>query len=270
MRNKIKQGVTPLIKYNLDYFSSTGIVYSFALDGTETDSASFTADLIKPLTHGMATFTPTAGNALMRENNRTFTISDYFGGLIDVNNDKYCEGFESTYANIEYPITGRIGVDEMVVTFIELTLFDALSPKQDVTAPKPAGAAAPIAMVDTLNFTTTVNAGLTSKVMFNPIGKNLQIMDAMLPLSAMRVDRHQVIIGLALAGPYTPPGTTTLARIQAVGRWNSWSAPFQTSNNPHLIISNPPNATTGEAVALEAVNNQILRFEVPKSLIVIP
>src|SRR6202030_1732411 len=53
------------IQHNLAYFGSTGIVYSFTLDGTETNGATFAADVIRPLTHGLFTLTPSAGNTLM-------------------------------------------------------------------------------------------------------------------------------------------------------------------------------------------------------------
>ena len=270
LRRRVKLGVSPLVAYNLNYFSTTGIVYSFTLDATENNNASFTADVIKPLAHGTATFTPTAGNALTRENIRTFTITDSFGGLIDVKNDQYCNEIGPSEPNYEYPITGRVGVDEMVTTFIELTLRDALSPKTDAAAPRPASAP-PIAMVDTLNFTTTLNIGVTSKVTFTPAGTNLQLMDAMLPLSSMRTDKHQVIIGMALSQVYAPPGTTLAAkRFLWAASTAAGANNFTRSTNPRLILATPNANVTGESIALEAVNNQILRFEVPKSLVVVP
>jgi hypothetical protein len=268
LRIRVKQGVSKLVAYNLGYFANTGIVYSFSLDGTETNGATFTADVIKPLAHGTATLTPSLGNTLVRENIRAFTISDNFAGLIDVRNDEYCAQFPVADPNYEFPIVGRVGVDEIVTTFIELTVFDALSPKQDPAAPAPT-TASPIAMVDTLNFTTTITAGITPKVTFTPVGTGLQFMDAMLPVTNMRVDKHQVIIGLALAKPYTPPGMIAADAELAKARWKLSYAPFVASNNPQLIIATS-TADTGEGIALQAVNNQILRFEVPKSLIVVP
>jgi hypothetical protein len=272
LRKRLAQLKPPnKILYNLSYFGTTGIVYSFTLDGTETESASFTADVIRPLTHGLATLTPSAGNSLMRENIRTFTISDSFDTLLDPKNDNYCNAIGPSYPNYEYPIAGRVGVDEMVTTFIELTLRDALSPKQDA-AGAPPNTPPPIAMVDTLNFTTSLSAGLGGKVTFTPVGKKWQLMDASLPLSAMRVDKHQVIIGLALAKPYIPFGTSPFARTAMLARWSSWaSVAGAAGNNPQLIMANPVQPSeSGEAIALQAVNNQILRFELPKPLVVVP
>jgi hypothetical protein len=270
MRKRNSQGVSPPIKYNLDYFSLTGIAYSFTLNGTETESASFTANVIKPLAQGTATFTPTAGNSLSRQNIRTFTITDSFGGLIGTKYDEYCDGIGPSYPNVEYPLVGRVGIDEMVTTFIDLARLDALSGTANPYGSAPSSNV-PNAMVDSLTFTTTLMAGITPQVAFNPMGQDLQLMNATLPLTASRMDTHGVIIGLGLAGPYTPPGMDPVLRAQTIRRWNSWRAPgFVVGNNPHLIIANPPQSNTGEAVALEAVNNQILRFEVPRSLIVVP
>lgn len=264
---------------NLNYFNNTGIVYSFSLDGTAMDSASVSADLIQPLTLGLggsATLSPSASNALTRENNRTFTISDNFGKLVAPANDNYCSANGSSSPDYEYPIVGRVGVDEMVKTFIELTLRDLLAPKQDATAVPPApNTPAPIAMVDTLTFTTTLSAGLTTKVAFTPgTGHNWHLMDAMLPLTVSRMDKHQVIIGLALAGNLTPPGTIVGAygamRVQAALA----SAPVLQAkvNNPQLIFATPStsNGQTGEEAALQAVNAQILRYELPKAFLVAP
>src|SRR5262249_1953846 len=72
------------------YFGGTGIVYSFALDMTETDNFQFNADIIKPLTHGLFTLNPSAGDTLIRENLRAFTITDNFKDLVQKVDDTYC------------------------------------------------------------------------------------------------------------------------------------------------------------------------------------
>lgn len=264
-------------KYFLDYFSRTGIVYSFALDGTESGAATFSGDIVRPLLTSTTTLTPTVGDTLSREDIRAFTISDNFAELLSPELRKHCNEMFATLPgpNYQYPIAGRIGIDEIVHTFIELT-FNGLGVPQDpgkgtvktVDAPS---ASAPIAMVDTVNFTTTVTAGVTAKAVFSPPGTNWRLANASLPLSASRVDKHQVIIGLALSELPQPPGTVVATGTPRSSRRPMEFAAFITSaNTPRVVAARPQRSDTGEATALTAVNQQILRFEVPKSLIVSP
>jgi hypothetical protein len=99
--------LSPAIKSNPAYFDTTGIVYSYSLDGTETNGLTFNFDIIKPLTHpGTFTHTPSAGNTWMRDNVRTFTISDSFGKLIAPVNDDYFD-FPQLGVDIEGSVSMR-------------------------------------------------------------------------------------------------------------------------------------------------------------------
>jgi hypothetical protein len=267
----------PRTRYYLDFYGNTGIVYSFVLDGTETAGAVFTSDIIRPLTNSTTTITPTLGDSLSRDNIRTFTISDTFAKLLDRKTDHYCASVEASGPNYQYPIVGRIGVDEMIRTFIELApegLQEAQNPDANglnLTEPTPS-ASNPIAMVDTITFTTIVSAGVTPKVQFMPVGTNWQVADAMLPLAASRIDKHQVFIGLALSGPPAPPTIVVQGGRQRFvpQRQFALDRVAATNRTPRVVSALPAQPGTGEAAALEAVNQQILRFEVPKSLIVAP
>lgn len=262
-------------RYFLDYFSRTGIIYSFALDGTESGGATFTANVVHPLARSITTLTPTVSDTLSRQNIRAFTISDNFAELLKPQVRKRCNELfpQLPGPNYQYPIVGRIGVDEIVHTFIELT-FNGLGAQEDpskgVKYPNSPSASAPIAMVDTVNFTTTIGAGVTAKVVFSPPGVDWRLADATLPLSATRTDKHQVIIGLALSGPPSPPGVLVTRVSRPPGRPMAATAFLANANTPRVIAARLQSPDTGEAVALDAVNAQILRFEVPKSLIVVP
>jgi hypothetical protein len=237
------------VQDNLKLFAQTGIVYSFTLQGTESGGLSTTADIVKPLTHGTGTLTPTLSNTLSRDNIRAFTISDNFRSLVQDVKDSYCN-FDPPGPNYEYPITGRIGIDEMIKTFISLTLFGDLGGPQDVTKIGPPKALGPPTMVDTITFITTLSAGFTPKMVLSPVGKSWQLMDATFPLSAARTDKHAVIVGLALPAAQT-------------------SQPHAMNALTSLYITTSPNSS-GEAVAAQAVAQQILRFQLPTPLIVAP
>jgi hypothetical protein len=225
-----------------EYFGGTGIVYAFTLDMTENNNAQFTADVIKPLSHGLFTLSPAAGDNLLRQNIRAFTVTDNFKDLVQKVDPSYCNlNFAPSGPNYQYPITGTIGIYEMVATFIDMTLFNNLGGKADVaTTPK----RGPPTMADTITFTTTISAGLTPKVTFTPVSNRFQLMDASLAATVSRIDKHSVIIGLGLA-----------------------NAPVSFNPLAGAFITSSPTSN-GEAAAAQAVAQQINRFESTRSVIV--
>jgi hypothetical protein len=234
----------------LDYFGQTGIVLSFSLQMTEQNSVGLQADIVKPVTRGTFTLTPSVGDSLSRDNVRAFTVSDNFHDLVTKMDETYCN-FAQAGPNFQYPIVGRIGVDEMVDTFVDLTLFNGLG-----------GAATgkgPPAMADTLTFVTQVSGGLSPKVAFTPVSNNFQFLDASLTASVMRTDHHQVIVGLGLPGVpifSRRSGTRVIAAPQ-----------FTNKGLTAAYISATPKQS-GEAAAAQAVAQQIIRFEAAKPAIV--
>jgi hypothetical protein len=188
-----------------------GIVYDFSLEGVETGSLTFNADIIKPLTNGTETYSPSLSDTLKRDNTRTFTVSDSFTTLLNLGkkNPRHCE-FLASGPNYQYPIAGRIGIDEMILTFVRLAISGDLVAQEDptkITTDDILSPAGPPTMVDNLIFTTTVSAGLTPKIVLSPVGAALQLEDATLVGSISRVDTHMVTIGLALGkSPSMSPG----------------------------------------------------------------
>jgi hypothetical protein len=233
-----------------DTLARTGIVYSFVLEGSVVESVMFNADFLKAITNGTVTLSPQAGNSLTRDNIRAFTVSDSFQTLLLLD-EKRCEALGQPGPNYEYPITGTIGVAEMVRTFVVMSVTGNLSGQEeslDALSLSPAGQPA---MVDTLKFTTAISGGITPKVSVSPLGSGWSIMDANLAGSVMRTDTHTAIIGLGLA---QPKGAT--------------SPTFVNSRATALFITTAAKgASTGEAVAAQAVAQQILRFEVGRPLI---
>lgn len=231
----------PRVRTKIADLTNTGIAYAFSLHGNEADGLSPSAGFTKVLLNGTETLNASAGNSLMRDNIRAFTITDNLGSLVlDTKFDHYCN-FEPSGPNYEYPIVGRIGVDEMVRTFIALALTGNLSPESPGgTLPTNAPA-----MVDTITFTTGLSVGATPALMLNPVGAAWQLTSASIGLTAARTDTHQVTIGLALAKPST---------ARAPG--------------PAPLVISAQTQSPGEAAAVAAVAQQILRFQVPRPLIV--
>ena len=248
----------------LQGLKTIGIVYSFSLQGTETDGFTPSATFAAPVANGMWTFNPAVGDTVSRQNVRTFTIIDNFQ-LLKKMNPKFCET-APTGPNYQYPIVGRIGVYEMIETFVALAVHTDLQTEQEQSIISgntlETSTNGPPTMVDTISFTTTLTAGVTPTLTLTPVGAGVQLSGASLGVSLQRADVHQVIVGLALPTPIVAPshsGDGSLRAMQAL------------PNQPRLalLISGAPHSSAEQA-ALDAVNNQIVRFQVPRPLIVTP
>jgi hypothetical protein len=234
-----------------------GIVYDFSLQGDETDNLQFNASILEPLKNGMATFAPSLGNKTERENVRAFTVSDNFLTLLklgqpkkgDKNDANHCSFGKSAPSgpNYEYPIAGRIGLDEMVQTFVRLAVSGDLVAEEDSATTVTINPSGAPTMVDTLTFITTVNAGLTPSISLTPkIG--VQLTSASLAGTVQRVDTHKVVIGMAVGKSMTKLSPAVLA---------SMLTPKTTSL---FFTSNPKNpGSSGEALAAQAVTQYYIR-----------
>ncbi|WFU80701.1 hypothetical protein QA645_40840 [Bradyrhizobium sp. CIAT3101] len=176
--------------------TTAAVAYNFDLTMSETNNLGTSVNLLGPWS---PKFTAALGGDAnrSRSNQRTFTVTDTFGELLKINTlvrgVRYCDK-HLVEANFIYPVAGRIGVDEMVLTFFNLSLFGALEAQQA----KP-GAGGPPAMADKLTFTTTIDGSVNpAKVVFNPVGSGLQVADASLSGTLTRMDTHVVTVGLAL------------------------------------------------------------------------
>lgn len=185
-------------------FAATGIAYNFQLQMLETNNIDPTTNLLT--FNGRNQFSsPVTGLAdRMRQNIRTFTVTDNFEFLLrnipddPANNNDYC-GNHIVGPNYIYPVAGKIGIDRMISDFVNLTLFGGLvGPPASAANPTTASSKGPPTMVDQLQFTTLVSLGATPKVTFAPIRT---FMDASVALKFSRQDIHTVTIGLAILDP---------------------------------------------------------------------
>jgi len=180
-------------------FFDTGIAYNFDLQMTEVNNLDTQIDLLKPFTTSKFTMGIKGGFDRSRQNERIFTVTDSFSGLVRLP-DTYCDGrpVNENYnynvaPNYAYPAAGKIGVERMVQDFIELTLFANLGgPK---ATPK-----GPPTLVDTLAFQTVITGTLTPVITFSPVGRGFSLADASLTGVATRTDLHTITMGLSIAG----------------------------------------------------------------------
>src|SRR5262249_23497874 len=111
----------------LAVFFDAGVAYTFDLTMSEVNNLDPEINLFNPFGGGNFTMGIKGGLDRTRQNQRLFTVSDSFSGLIHLP-ETYCRDREANRSyvvseNFIYLITGRIGVNRMIQDFIELTLF---------------------------------------------------------------------------------------------------------------------------------------------------
>jgi hypothetical protein len=140
-----------------------------------------------------------AGEEKKRIGDRAFLMVETFGEL----RREDCS-VEATRANWRYPITGLIGLEEIVSTFVRLTELGLLEKGTEKVA----------SFVDTLDFTTTIKGNADPTIELNPVKDKFKLTKANASFSAERVDRHKLILSLSVP---TPVSTTPRGRARILG-----------------------------------------------------
>lgn len=188
------------VKNDLTDFGDSGIAYDFAFDMTEANNIDPSLDLLKVFSNGMFSLGVSAKNDRKRQNIRNFTVTDTFVGLLRVNYDDYCEGELAAGKNYMYPITGKIGIAEMIRTFIALAIFGELNGEKGKEG------RGPPTMVDSLKFTTHWALSVSPQLTITPgTSQALKFKNGLFAVSNERIDVHTVTVGLAIN-----PGKTKL------------------------------------------------------------
>jgi hypothetical protein len=168
------------------------IGYEFAFDITEDNSASIATTLTgNHLTNVLGTFAGIggAGGTLKRQAVRSFTLVDRFGALRKLS----CSS-RATDGRLLYPITGNIGLTEVISTF---TGAFAIKDKEN-KVPAPADGNT-LDFSDDLTFTTSLSSGaLTPTLTLNPVPNAFKLTSLSGSIGADRVDKHQVTVAIAM------------------------------------------------------------------------
>lgn len=179
---------------------NTAIVYNYNLDMTETNNFDSSINILSALSVVTKASGFKSGYDRTRQNTRTFSITDDFGQLVSKVQKDYCDKFIVQEKTV-YPITGRIGMFEVIREFMNLTVFGNLAGDGTKSVVAPPG---PPTMADQLSFTTAISFQGTPKVTFTPIMPNLHVADFSLDLSTSRKDIHKLTIGLAVPAQAVP------------------------------------------------------------------
>jgi hypothetical protein len=230
-----------------DNLPNAAIAYEFTFSITEGNNATTSATAGVPFLAGSFSLMGSAGINDTRETNRNFTTVDTFTDLMNLKN---CSRDELARDFI-YPISGDIGMEEVVGTFIKLSQIDdaaataAVPPSPNGPAPSgtTAGTTDVFTFADTLMFTTTLMAGLTPTLTLNPISRQFRISNATAGLAAGRTDIHTVVVALAAmpqsktAAPKQTAATAKVARPRLGSSINFTSAVGSTNSSSVLTTT---------------------------------
>jgi hypothetical protein len=194
-------------------YTLSAVTFDFDFQISEDNNNQANANFTAPVTNGTFTLGANAGADLNRKSERKFEITNSFAELHTLDRG-YCENIAARIGNIVYPITGKIGLEEVFETFVNL------DSRIGVTPPAPAQG-----FSDKLTFLTTLSAGATPKIALTPIpDSRFRLADASATLSATRTDQHEVTIAIAKGALLTPAAIALLdQRVLNKGRLDAKS-----------------------------------------------
>jgi hypothetical protein len=185
--------------------AATVIGFDFSFDISESNSATQGVLNFERGSGGLSKLDFDARAYLSRGNKRNFQIIE---DLADLKKAK-CSG-EAGGANPVYPITGAIGMDEVVRTFIKL---DRLMGFKKIGVPGgfsgQGGFGSNVIFSDDIEFTTTVKAGAAPELVLNAGIGSLAVTKASIIGSMRRYDKHSVIVALVHSAPQPPDDVAT-------------------------------------------------------------
>lgn len=166
-------------------FGVSTITYTFMFDITEENKTSGSVNFLLPIT-GRGSFNLLAEGQFdkKREGKRDFTTVESFEDLAKLR----CGDWVQPGRNPVYPITGSIGVEEIVTTFINVSVMGTLDPSK-----LPADAKS---FTDTIKFTTEISGAVNPTLKLDPIPDRLRVTEAGVNRGDTRKDIHQVTISL--------------------------------------------------------------------------
>jgi len=155
----------------------TGIAYDFTLDITEDNRGSLLADPVRLITNGVAGVGLDVSGDFSRNNARRFIMSDTFAKLLA---DERL-GCGDRAPNFAYPIAGRIGMKELISTFVDLNEDQSLQTLESGSR----------VFADTMTFLTTLTGSVSPHVEITPLGNRWGLAS---PTSfsafGQRIDKH--------------------------------------------------------------------------------
>jgi hypothetical protein len=193
-------------------YNSAVIGYSFIFDLEEKNAHNGSVDLLGAITNGTVKLNVQASNDLIRGNKREFRLVDSFEFLVshvaDVCDPRVFPIQAHRHErNIVYPITGSLGLAELVRTFLTLNqsgnLLGFEAPPNQVEIPT---------IVETMTFTTQFVAGATPSIEL-AARRSFSPVKAHIGTTNTRKDLHKVVIVIKLPPNEWIPKTIAEKRV---------------------------------------------------------
>jgi hypothetical protein len=184
-------------------YSEAAIAHEFQFTMSEGDNETANFTLKDPLTSGgIFTLNISGGHKRSRENVRNLVTADTLGDMFDTRSYETCARFPATgEKNWVYPITGSIGIAEVLHTFLLLSEEANLVSK----GTKPGDKEIVRTLTDTLTFTTTINnLSFEPGATLTPTAQSISLTAASGKSTPDRSDEHQVVISLQVREPEKP------------------------------------------------------------------
>ena len=184
-------------------FADAAIAFDFTFTISENNNNMADLSFRNPFFGGLFSLNIKGGHENKRQNKRNFLIVNTFEELHtdEFLSNEACDKVVVNHQNLAYPITGNIGLAEVVDTFTRLSVHGGLAGNPKLTGkPKPDDVAS---FADTLTFTTKVFGQADPKITLSPMTAGFELIEAKGTLASDRQDIHEVIIALRL--PATGP-----------------------------------------------------------------
>jgi hypothetical protein len=168
-------------------YRTAAIGYDFRLTISESDGSSASANFTFPFTAGRFLLGIGGGEQKERKADRSFDIVESFWEVLA----QPAEHCTDETKNWKYPITGNIGLDEVLSTYVRIDNMAALkgslakrSNNQDIT------------FTDELTFTTSFNGKVEPTLELSPVIHDFRLTRATGSFGAERKDIHKVTVAL--------------------------------------------------------------------------
>lgn len=158
-------------------YGASAIAYRFRFDIVEINDNSGSLTFKLPFVTGDFSLALSGGLKKERDGSRVFRTVEKFEDLIYLN----CENWERPSRNLVYPLTGSIGMDKVINTFIDLAQQGGA--KEQFT--------------DTITFTTFLRGKVKPTLVLQPVVDQFRLTNADATFESSRKDVHEVIVSLA-------------------------------------------------------------------------
>jgi hypothetical protein len=204
-------------------YTTSAVTFDFDFMITENNHNGAIADFRMPIVAGLFSLGAHAGANFDRQSHRKFQIVNSFYELHHLSRD-YCSNIVARIGNFAYPITGKIGLEEVFSTFVDLDSNVEGGIAGDAHR-----------FSDQLTFTTTVSADVTPSIVLDPLPtRAFRLADASYTASAFRQDQHGVTIAVA-KGQYI----TSLDQARADAKKRSKDIADQIRTEDFFIVPHP-------------------------------